>query len=166
MAVQDVRRALPKLVAARSHVVHGVGRESAMKRTMATRSLIVAAAFGVAAAVPAPAIAADSTANLTLDCGSTTCTGSWSWYQGGTTGTVLSSGSISGANDITRGTTVQPATADTVIISIEQPAGKEPCGARQTDSFSPGSHISVTVKLREQPNAYHFGCFDTFNVKS
>ena len=57
----------------------------------------------------------------------------------------------------------QPATADTVIIGIEQPAGKEPCGANQTDYFSPGRHINVTVKLREQANAYHFGCFDTFS---
>ena len=40
------------------------------------------------------------------------------------------------------------------------------CGASQTDSFAPGSHINVTVKLREQANAYHDGCFDTFSMKS
>jgi hypothetical protein len=137
-----------------------------MKRTVAALSLIVAAVFGVGAAVPAPAMAAGNTVNLTLDCNTGTCTGSWSWYQAGTSGTLLSSGSISGARDTTRGTTVQPATADTVIIGITQPAGKEPCGASQTDSFSPGSHINVTVKLREQANAYHFGCFDTFSLKS
>jgi hypothetical protein len=137
-----------------------------MKRTVAALSLIVAAVFGVVAAVPAPAMAAaGNTVNLTLDCNGT-CTGSWSWYQGGTSGILLSSGSITGANGTTRGTTVQPATADTVIIGLEQPAGKEPCGASQTDSFSPGSHINVTVKLREQANAYHFGCFDTFSMKS
>ena len=44
--------------------------------------------------------------------------------------------------------------------------GKENCGVSQTDSFSPGSHINVTVRLHEQPNAYHFGCFDTFSMKS
>jgi hypothetical protein len=136
-----------------------------MKRTVAVLSLIVAAVFGVVAAVPAPAMAAADTVNLTLDCNGT-CTGSWSWYQGGTSGTLLSSGSITGANGTTRGTTVQPATADTVIIGLEQPAGKEACGASQADSFSPGSHINVTVKLREQANAYHFGCFDTFSMKS
>jgi hypothetical protein len=129
-----------------------------MKRTIAGLSLIVAAVFGVVAG-PAPAMAADNTVNLTLNC-TGICTGSWSWYQGGT---LLSSGSITGT---TRGTTVQPAAADTVFIGIEQPAGKEPCGASQTNSFAPGGHINVTVKLREQANAYHFGCFDTFSMKS
>ena len=111
-------------------------------------------------------MAADNTANLTLDCNTGTCTGSWNWYQGGTSGTLLSSGSFTGHADTTRNTTHQPATADTVIIRLEQPAGKEACVASQTDSFSPGSHISVTVKLREQPDTYHFGCFDTFSVRS
>ena len=136
-----------------------------MKRTIAGLSLIVAALFGVATALPAPAMAADNTANLTLNC-NRTCTGSWSWYQGGTSGTLLSSGSITGHADTTRGTTVQPAAADTVIVRLTQPAGKEACGTSQTDSFSPGNHISATVKLREQANAYHFGCFATFNMSS
>jgi hypothetical protein len=26
--------------------------------------------------------------------------------------------------------------------------------------------ISLTVKLREQADAYHFGCFDTFSMRS
>ena len=133
-----------------------------MKRTIAGLSLIAAALFGVVAAVPAPALA-DSTVTLTLNClgnGPTACTGTWSWYQGGT---LLSSGSISGN---TRSTTVQPAAADTVVIGLTQPAGKENCGISQTDPFSPGSHINVTVRLHEQPNAYHSGCFDTFSMKS
>ena len=137
-----------------------------MKRTVTGLSLIVAAVFGVAVAAPAPARAADNTANLTLDCNTGTCTGSWTWYQGGTSGTLLSSGSITGHADTTRGTTVQPAAADTVIIRITQPAGKEACGTSQTSSFSPGSHINVAVKLREQADAYHFGCFDTFSMRS
>ena len=135
-----------------------------MRRTIAGLSLIVAAAFGVLAAGPAPAMAADNTVNLTLDCNTGTCTGSWTWYQGGTSGTLLSSGSITGHADTTRGTTVQPAAADTVIVRLTQPAGKEACGTSQTDSFSPGNHISVTVKLREQADAYHFGCFDNFSL--
>src|SRR5215472_12630922 len=124
-----------------------VGRRAGMKRTLAALSMIVAALFGAVAAVPAPAIAADSTVTLTLNCignGPTACTGSWSWYQGGTSGTLLSSGSISGN---TRDTTVQPAAADTLVIGLRQPAGQEACGVGQTDSFSPGSHINVTVKL-------------------
>jgi hypothetical protein len=137
-----------------------------MKTTIAGLSLIVAAVFGVVAAVPAPAMAADNTVNLTLNCKTGPCTATWSWYQGGTSGTLLSSGSISGADDTTRGTTVQPAAADTVFIGLTQPAGKEPCGTSQTDSFSPGSHINITVTLKEQANAYHFGCFDTFSMKS
>ena len=60
----------------------------------------------------------------------------------------------------------QAAATDTVIIGLTQPAGKEACGISQTDSFSPGSHINFTVRLHEQPNAYHFGCFDTFSMKS
>ena len=133
-----------------------------MKRTIAGLSLIAAALFGVVAAVPAPALA-DSTVTLTLNClgnGPTACTGTWSWYQGGT---LLSSGSISGN---TRSTTVQPAAADSVVIGLKQPAGKENCGVSQGFSFAPGGHINVIVRLHEQPNAYHFGCFDTFSMKS
>ena len=137
-----------------------------MKRTLAALSMIMAALFGVVAVVPAPAIAADNTVTLTLNCignGPTACTGSWRWYQGGTSGTLLSSGSVSGN---TRGTTVQPAAADTVVVGLVQPAGQEACGIGQTDSFPPGGHINVTVRLHEQANAYHFGCFDTFSMKS
>ena len=130
-----------------------------MKTTIAGLSLIVAAAFGILAAGPAPAMAADNTVNLTLNC-TGICTGSWSWYQGGT---LLSSGSITGT---TRGTTVQPAAADTVVLGLKQPAGKEPCGVSQGFSFSPGGHIVFTVRLHEQPDAYHFGCFDTFSMRS
>ena len=134
-----------------------------MKRTIAGLGLIAAAVFGVVAAGPAPAMAADNTVNLVLNCdgnGPTACTGSWAWYQGGI---LLSSGSISGTS---RSTTVQPAAADSVVLGLEQPAGKEPCGVSQGDSFSPGSHINFIVRLHEQPNAYHFGCFDTFSMKS
>ena len=134
-----------------------------MKRTMAGLGLIAAALFGVAAAVPAPAMAAGNTVTLTLNClgnAPTACTGSWAWYQGGT---LLSSGSISGTS---KGTTVQPAAADSVVIGLKQPAGQENCGVIQGDSFAPGSHINFTVRLHEQPNPYHSGCFDTFSMKS
>jgi len=33
-------------------------------------------------------------------------------------------------------------------------------------SFSPGGHVNFIVRLHELPNAYHFGCFDTFSMKS
>jgi hypothetical protein len=134
-----------------------------MKRTIAGLSLIAVALFGVVAAGPAPAMAADNTVTLTLNClgnSPTACTGTWGWYQGGT---LLSSGSISGTS---RGTTVQPAAADTVVIGLTQPAGQERCGVSQPESFSPGSHINFTVRLHEAADAYHSGCFDTFSMKS
>jgi len=129
-----------------------------MKRTIAGLSLIAAALFGVVAAVPAPALA-DSTVTLTLNCDGN-CTGSWAWYQGAT---LLSSGSVTGTS---KGTTVQPAAADSVVLGLTQPAGKEACGVRQGFSFSPGGHVNFIVRLHELPNAYHFGCFDTFSMKS
>ena len=134
-----------------------------MKTTIAGLSLIVAALFGMVAAVPAPAMAADLTVNLTLGCG-TGCTASWSWSQGGT---QLGSGSISGFNGITdtRGTTVQPATADAVFI-ILRTGGAKGCSASQGDSFSPGSPINVSVKINSQANAYHDGCHASFSMKS
>jgi len=135
-----------------------------MKRTVAAVDIIAAALFGVVAAVPAPATAADNTVNLTLNCHTTgICAATWTWYQGGTSGTLLSSGSIS---DTTKGTTLQPATADTLEILLTQPSGKGGCSTSQTDSFSPGSPINITVTLKEQPNAYHSVCFDTLSMKS
>ena len=49
-----------------------------MKTTIAALSLIVAALFGVVAAVPAPAMAADNTATVTLHCKTIPCTTRWS----------------------------------------------------------------------------------------
>ena len=134
-----------------------------MKRTITGLSLIMAVLFGVVAAVPAPAMAADLTVNLTLGCG-TGCTASWSWSQGGT---ALGGGSISGSNGITdtRGTTVQPATADAVFIVLRT-GGAKGCSTSQGGSFSPGSPINVSVKINSQPNAYHNGCHASFSMKS
>ena len=131
-----------------------------MKTTIAGLSLIAAAAFGVVAAVPAPAMA-DSTVNLTINCVGP-CTGSWSWYQGGT---LLSSGSISGDNVLTKGTTIQPATADSVVIGLRT-AGAKGCGTVGGENFSPGSPINASVKINSQPNAYHNGCHASFSMKS
>jgi hypothetical protein len=137
-----------------------------MKRTVAALGLIMAVACGVVAAVPAPAMAADRTVTLTLKCTNITCSGGWAWYQGGTSGTLLSSGSVSGTfGTTTTGTAVQPATADTVIMDIS--SGRQGCGTSQTESFSPGSGINFTLKLDIQPGGYfNYGCRASFNMKS
>ena len=130
-----------------------------MKTTIAGLSLIVAAVFGVVAAVPAPAFAAARTATVTLECHSF-CTAGWAWYQGGK---VLGSGSL---GDLpTTVTTAQPATADAVFI-ILRTGGAKGCSASQGDSFSPGSPINVSVKINSQANAYHDGCHASFSMKS
>ena len=111
--------------------------------------------------VTAPAIAADLTVNLSIDCVGP-CTGTWSWYQGGT---VLSSGSISDDNVLTKSTTDQPATADSVVITLRT-AGAKGCGTIGGENSSPGSLINVSVKINSQPNAYHNGCHASFSMKS
>jgi hypothetical protein len=100
-----------------------------MKTTIAGLRLMVAAVFGVVALL-APVMAADNTVDLTVNCVGM-CTGSWGWYQDGT---LLSSGSISGDNAITRSTTVQPAAADTVIIGLRTAGAKGAARARPTRS--------------------------------
>jgi len=132
-----------------------------MKTMIAGLGLIAAASFGVVAAVPAPAMAADNTVNLSIDCVGP-CTGTWTWYQGGT---VLSSGSISDDNVLTKSTTDQPATADSVVITLRT-AGVKGCGTIGGENFSPGSLINVSVKINSQPNAYHNGCHASFSMKS
>ena|SRR5215469_17033231 len=132
-----------------------------MKTMIAGLGLIAAASFGVVAAVPAPAMAADNTVNLSIDCVGP-CTGTWTWYQGGT---VLSSGSISDDNVLTKSTTDQPATADSVGITLRT-AGAKGCSTGGGETFSPGSPINVSVKINSQPNAYHNGCHASFSMKS
>ncbi len=100
--------------------------------------------------------------SLSLNC-TGPCLASWDWYQGGT---LLGGGSITGANDTTRGTTVQPATADSVVIFLNTGGSAKGCGTVGGDNFSPGSPINVNVKINSQPNAYHDGCHASFSMKS
>jgi hypothetical protein len=87
----------------------------------------------------------------------------WKWYQGGASGTVLASGSLSlgstyGAN--CQGTSAtfsgtQPKTADTLFAFIE--VGRGGCGgdAGQTVSFTPGSSVSLSLSaLAKSPCSY------------
>jgi len=108
-------------------------------------------------------MAADRTVTLTLTCTNNTCDEGWSWYQGGTSGTLLSTGSMSGSvSSATTGTTAQPAAADTVIISV----GSPPCGKSETDSFRPGSGINFTVRLDVKSRTYSDSCKASFTMKS
>ena len=66
----------------------------------------------------------------------------------------------------TTGTTVQPATADTVIVGLGS-GNLGLCGTSQTESFSSGSGINFTVKLNVKPGGYvNSGCRASFNMKS
>jgi len=105
--------------------------------------------------------------NVTLSCTASDGLGSalvdWKWYQGGTSGTVLASGSLSlgstyGAN--CQGTSAtfsgtQPKTADALFAFIEVARGG--CGgdAGQTVSFMPGSPVSLSLSaLAKSPCSY------------
>jgi hypothetical protein len=105
--------------------------------------------------------------NVTLSCTSNDSLGSaqavWKWYQGGTSGTVLASGSLSlgspfgvncGGTSVTFSGT-QPKTADTLFADIE--VGRGGCGgdAAQTVSFTPGSSVSLDLSaLAKSPCSY------------
>jgi hypothetical protein len=82
--------------------------------------VLIAAWVSAPAVVPAHATTADRTIALTLKCTNTSCSGSWFWRQGGITGTLLGSGSIAGpADSTTKGTTTQPAAADTLNFGVK-----------------------------------------------
>lgn len=92
--------------------------------------------------VPAHATTADRTVTLTLTCQHVSCSGSWFWRQGGITGTLLGSGSITGlANTTTTETTTQPAAADTLNFGVH--GGN--CGRGFIEDITPGSAINFTA---------------------
>jgi hypothetical protein len=62
----------------------------------------------------------------------------------------------------TTSTTVQPAAADTAIISV----GSPPCGTSGTDSFPPGSGINFTVRLDIKSRTYGDSCRASFTMKT
>jgi hypothetical protein len=98
--------------------------------------------------------------NLTLRCGNKAkgCSGYWTWYQGGTS---LGYGSMSGfGNTTTKGTTTQPAAADTLYIQGSQ----DMCFASQFHSFSPGSAINFTVTASKKGR--YESCSVSFTMQS
>jgi hypothetical protein len=94
---------------------------------------------------------------------SVTCTASngqsgsqadWEWWQGGTGGTLVASGSVrcpviagSGTSSAT-GSGIQPAGADTLTFSVDSVAGNGCGGTGFKDvSFTPGSSVSAKLKV-------------------
>jgi hypothetical protein len=151
-------------------LISGALRKVARIGAVGAVSFALAAPFSAAPSAlanPKPPPPPASTYNVTLSCTSSDGLGGaqavWKWYQGGTSGTVLASGSLSlgspyGANCV--GTSVtfsgtQPATADTLFADIE--VGRGGCGgdAAQTVSFTPGSSVSLGLSaLAKSPCSY------------
>ena len=105
-----------------------------MKRGVGVVGLVLAMSLGsVTTLLAGPAVAADRTATWTFSGGGA----SWTWYQGST---VISTSYANG----TSGTTIQPGTADSIVIELSAGAG---CNKYGGGSFAPGSAINFTVKI-------------------
>ena len=136
--------------------------------TFGVLMVLIAASVSAPAVVPAHATTADRTVALTLKCTGSSCSGSVFWYQGGLTGTPLGSASIAGAADTTtKGTTTQPAAADTLTFGVSDGTTSR-CGQGFTEYFTPGSPINFTAKVpSKQPDGIICaGAGSTFNIKS
>ena len=78
----------------------------------------------------------------------------WDWYQGGTGGTLLASGSVrcpaivgSGTSSAT-GSGIQPAGADTLALLVDSVASNGCGGTGIKDiSFKPGSSVSAKLSV-------------------
>ena len=132
--------------------------------------VLIAAAVSAPAVVPAHATTGDRTVTMTLKCTGASCSGSVFWYQGGLTGTPLGSASIAGAADTTtKGTTTQPAAADTLTFGVHA-GSTSGCGRGFIEYFTAGSAINFTATVPSKtPGSYGTPCAgagSTFNIKS
>ncbi len=137
-------------------------------RTFAVLIVLIAASVSAPAVVPAHAQTADRSVTMTLKCTDSSCSGSVFWYQGGLTGTPLGSASLAGAADsTTKGTTTQPAAADTLTFGVHG-GSTSGCGRGFTEYFASGSAINYTATVpNKQPNGILCaGAGSTFNIKS
>ena len=131
--------------------------------------VLIAASVSTPAVVPAHAKTGGGNVTLTLKCTGASCSGSWFWRQGGITGTLLGSGSIAGPEgSTTKGTTTQPAAADTLNFGVgSSPSG---CGRGLTEYFTAGSAINFTAKEPSKtPGSYGTPCpgaDSTFRIQS
>ena len=136
--------------------------------TFGVLMVLIAASVSAPAVVPAHAKSAGKSVTLTLKCTGASCSGSWFWRQGGITGTLLGSGSITGpADSTTQETTTQPAAADTLNFGVGSGNG---CGRGFIEYITPGSAINFTAtEPSKTPGSYGTPCpgaGSTFNMKS
>ena len=125
--------------------------------TFGVLMVLIAASVSAPAVVPAHATTGDRTVTMTLKCTGASCSGSVFWYQGGLTGTPLGSASIAGSADsTTKGTTTQPAAADTLNFGVGSGNG---CGRGLTEYITPGSAINFTATVPSKtPGSYGTPC--------
>jgi len=122
------------------------------KLGIVTFGVLIAALVSGPAVVPAHATTGDRTVTTTLKCTGDSCDGSVFWYQGGLTGTPLGSASISGpADSTTKGTTTQPAAADTLTFSVGEPSVYG-CGRGFIQYFTPGRAINFKATVPSTDN--------------
>ncbi len=143
-------------------LISGVSRKAARIGTVAAALFALAVPFSVAPA--ASAASASLSYTVSLSCTTITKTeviggllqSGWKWYQGGTNGAVLASGSLddqcplaSGSSSATV-TGTQPANADTLFAWME--GGSGGCGGStgQTISVTPGSRVSLSMAFSAQ----------------
>ena len=137
--------------------------------TLGVLMVLIAASVSAPAVVPAHATTGDRTVTMTLKCTGAPCDGSVFWYQGGVGGTYLGSASMSGpAGSTTKGTTTQPAAADTLTFGVG--TSTNDCGRGYTEYFTAGSPINFIAKEPSRtPGPYPTTCpgaDSTFRIQS
>ena len=136
--------------------------------TFGVLMVLIAASVSAPAVVPAHATTGDRTVTMTLKCTGHSCSGSVFWYQGGLTGTPLGSASIAGpADTTTKGTTTQPAAADTLNFGVHA-GSTSGCGRGFIEYITPGSAINFTATVPSR-TGYGTTCSgggSSFNMKS
>jgi hypothetical protein len=120
---------------------------------------------------PTPTATGDRTITLTLTCTTNACNGAWTLRAGGTSGTLLGSGSMTGnAGTTTVETTTQPAAVDTVNFGVGS-GGSHSCGSGAIDYITPGSAFNFTAIVPSSRLDYHTpipcaGAGSSFNLQS
>ena len=138
--------------------------------TFGVLMVLIAASVSAPAVVPAHATTGDRTVTMTLKCTGAPCDGSVFFYQRGLTGTLLGSASMSGpADSTTKGTTTQPAAADSLTFGVGDPS-RSGCGQGLAEYFTAGSPINFIAKEPSKtPGSYGTTCpgaDSTFRIQS